>query len=227
MNSENLDSFVISDPTDIEGTLVLPTSPSGDGTLVLPTSPSGDDRLVLPTLHGDDDTLVLPILRGGDDRLIQSQTKRIYNLSLRKKIAERVESLKSKKHFKQIFKLIHSSCPNSYTRDGTGVYINFEVIPNEAIEKVENYLNEVSPKTSFIPLPAKYTPYFSDEFNPKDSGIKLSNHEKNFLKYIGNDSETKNTYEPTNTFDTESSMCVTSESNSTKTKIIIKPFTFE
>jgi hypothetical protein len=178
MNSENLDSFVISDPTDIEGTL----------------SPS-----------------------------IQKN----YNLSLRKKIAERVESLKSKKHFKHIFKLIHNSCPNSYTRDGTGVYINFEVIPNDAMEQVEKYLNEVSPKTSLIPLPAKYTPYFSDEFNPKDSGIKLSNHEKNFLKYIGNDSESKNNIEQATYLDTESSMRGTSETNTVKTKIIIKPFTFE
>jgi hypothetical protein len=187
MNSENLDSFVISDPADIEGTL--------NSTINLsPSHPSTN-----------------PI--------------KAYNLSLRKKIAERVESLKSKKHFKHIFKLIHNSCPNSYTRDGTGVYINFEVIPNEAIEQVETYLNEVSPKTSLIPLPAKYTPYFSDEFNPKDSGIKLSNHEKNFLKYIGNGSESN-----PNTglaIDSESSMRVTSESNAVKTKIIIKPFTFE
>ncbi len=185
MNSENLDSFVISDPTDIEGEVHV-------------ESPSINPR-------------------------------KTYNLSLRKKIAERVESLKSKKHFKQIFKLIHNSCPNSYTRDGTGVYINFEVIPNEAIEQVEIYLNEVSPKTSLIPLPTKYTPYFSDEFNPKDSGIKLSNHEKNFLKYIGNESESKNTNDPNVSMglDTESSMRMTSESNTVKTKIIIKPFTFE
>jgi len=195
MNTENLDSFVISDPTDIEGTLGLQISYSKDNTL----SPS------------------------------QNANSKTYNLSLRKKIAERVESLKSKKHFKQIFKLIHNSCPNSYTRDGTGVYINFEVIPNHTIEQVEMYLNEVSPKTNLIPLPAKYTPYFSDEFNPKDSGLKLSNHEKNFLKYIGNESESKNTYEQnSNTYlDTESSVRGTSESNVVKTKIIIKPFTFE
>lgn len=191
MNSENLDSFVISDPTDIEGNLVCtPSSSSSQKNFFEAPNP-----------------------------------KKVYNLSLRKKIAERVESLKSKKHFKQIFKLIHNSCPNSYTRDGTGVYINFEVIPNDAIEQVEMYLNEVSPKTSLIPLPSKYTPYFSDEFNPKDSGIKLSNHEKNFLKYIGNDSEPNANSGPS--MDTESSMRATSETNAIKTKIIIKPFTFE
>ncbi len=189
MNSENLDSFVISDPTDIEGT----------------------------TFTNSD----VPLVDG------TTNSKKTYNLSLRKKIAERVESLKSKKHFKHIFKLIHNSCPNSYTRDSTGVYINFEVIPNEAIEQVEKYLNEVSPKTSLIPLPSKYTPYFSDEFNPKDSGIKLSNHEKNFLKYIGNETEIKEQNNTGLTIDTESSMRVTSESNNQKTKIIIKPFTFE
>jgi hypothetical protein len=175
MNTENLDSFVISDPADIEASSEINT------------------------------------------------TKKTYSLSQRKKIAERIESLKSKKYFKQIFKLVHGSCPGCYTRDGTGVYINFEVLPNETIESVENYLNEVSPKTSLIPLPAKYTPYFSDEYIPKDSGIKLSNHEKNFLKYIGNESETNKV----NLLESESSMRATSESNAQKTKIIIKPFTFE
>jgi hypothetical protein len=127
MNSENLDSFVISDPTDIET----------------------------------------------NNCLVSPEISKTYSLVQRKKIAERVESLKSKKHFKHIFKLIHTSCPGSYTRDATGVYINFEIIPNYSIELVESYLNEVLPKTSFIPLPTKYTPYFSDEFTPKDSGIKL------------------------------------------------------
>jgi hypothetical protein len=152
--------------------------------------------------------------------------EKTFSLSQRKKIAERVEILKSKKHFKHIFKLIHGSCPGSYTRDSTGVYINFEVIPNKTIETVENYLNEVAPKSSSIPLPTKYTPYFSDEFTHKDSGIKLSNHEKNFLKYIGNDSDTNN---KTNNsiLESESSIRATSDSNTNKTKIIIKPFTFE
>lgn len=178
MNTENLDSFVISDPTDIEAT----------------------------------------------------DPKKTYSLTQRKKIAERVEGLKSKKHFKHIFKLIHKSYPGCYTRDATGVYINFEVLLNETIESVENYLNEVSPKTSLIPLPTKYTPYFSDEFVAKDSGIKLSNHEKNFLKYIGSETESNSNstgQTKTNLLESESSIIATSESNGQKTKIIIKPFTFE
>jgi hypothetical protein len=151
---------------------------------------------------------------------INDSYKKTYGLIQRKKIAERVENLKSKKHFKYIFKLIHNSCPNSYTKDGYGVYINFEVLHNNTMEQIETYLDEVSPKTSLIPLPTKYTPYFSDDYTPKDSGIKLSNHEKNILKYIGNDNDVLNT------FDTESSAKIASET-ATKTKIIIKPFTFD
>lgn len=193
MNSENLDSFVISDPADIEATEEMAT-----------------------TSHSVS--------------VVGELMKKTYSLSQRKKIAERVEGLKSKKHFKQIFKLIHGSCPGCYTRDATGIYINFEVLPNETVESVEQFLNEVSPKTSLIPLPSKYTPYFSDEFVAKDSGIKLSNHEKNFLKYIGNESESNsnsNSIMKSNPLESESSIRATSESNGQKTKIIIKPFTFE
>jgi hypothetical protein len=57
---------------------------------------------------------------------------------------------------------------------------------------------------------------FLDDFNPKDSGIKLSNHEKNFLKYVGNDSDSKNNF-----IESESSLRL---SDQTKTTIVIKPF---
>ena len=185
MHTENFESFVISNPTDIETTFNI------------------DQQI--PSHN------------------IIDLNKKTYSLIQRKKISDRVENLKSKKHLKQIFKLIHDSCPGSYTNDPSGVYINFAIVPNEILINVEEYLNKVSPKINMIPLPAKYTPYFSDEFNPKDSGIKLSNHEKNFLKYIGNESN------ESNVFDSDSSLKATSDSNSnsTKTKIIIKPFTFD
>ena len=190
-----------------------------------------------------------------------------YTLVQKKKLADRVENLKSKKQFKQIFKIIYESSDNSYTKDSSGVYINFNSLSNNTIKLIEDYLNIHVPKIDNIPLPSKYTPYFSDEYNPKDSGIKLSNHEKNFLKYVGhsaegtinpfrehsaegtinpfgghsadgtinpfrgrdcnassnildgNDSETKNNF-----IESESSL---KSSDQNKTKILIKPFTFE
>jgi hypothetical protein len=156
-----------------------------------------------------------------------------FSLVYKKKLADRVENLKSKKHFKEIFRIIYNSSSNSYTKDNTGIYINFNSLDNQTIQLVENYLNNITPKVDPIPLPTKYTPYFSDDFTPKDSGIKLSNHEKNFLKYVGNDSESKNNYsesknnysESKNNYLESDSSLKTSEQN--KTKIIIKPFTFE
>ncbi len=164
------------------------------------------------------------VITNPTDDIILESFKKTYSLIQRKKIAERVETLKSKKHFKHIFKLIHNSCPGSYTKDNCGIYINFEVLSNNIIEQIEDYLNEVLPKTSLIPIPTKYTPYFSDECVPKDSGIKLSNHEKNILKYIGNDNDNNNNSNILPSYDTESSAKNISENT---TKIIIKPFTFD
>lgn len=141
-----------------------------------------------------------------------------YSLNKKKKIAESVESLKSKKHFKQIFKIIYEESSNSYTKDSSGVYINFNTLSNETLFRVENYLQTINPKNDLVPLPSKYTPYFTDNFCSNDSGIRLSNHEKNFLKYIDNDSEIKK-----NLIDSDTK---TSDSN-IKPKIIIKPFNFE
>jgi hypothetical protein len=173
----------------------------------------------------------------------QSSNRPTYTLVQKKKLADRIENLKSKKQFKQIFKIIYESSDNSYTKDSSGVYINFNSLSNDTIKLIEDYLNMYVPKIDNIPLPSKYTPYFSDEYNPKDSGIKLSNHEKNFLKYVGhsaegtinpfrgrecntsnnlsegNDSDNKNNF-----IESESSL---KSSDQNKTKILIKPFTFE
>lgn len=185
----------------------------------------------------------------------QNSNRPTYTLVQKKKLADRIENLKSKKQFKQIFKIIYESSDNSYTKDSSGVYINFNSLSNDTIKLIEDYLNMYVPKIDNIPLPSKYTPYFSDEYNPKDSGIKLSNHEKNFLKYVGhstegtinpfrghstdgtinsergrecntsnnllegNDSDNKNNF-----IESESSL---KSSDQNKTKILIKPFTFE
>ena len=187
----------------------------------------------------------------------QSSNRLSYTLVQKKKLADRVENLKSKKHFKQIFKIIYESSDNSYTKDSSGVYINFNSLSNETIKLIEDYLNINVPKFDTIPLQSKYTPYFSDEYNPKDSGIKLSNHEKNFLKHVGHSALSEDTINPfrghsaegtinpfrgresnlsynlkegndsdskNNFIESESSL---KSSDQNKTKILIKPFTFE
>ena len=153
-------------------------------------------------------------------------SKKTYTIIQKKKLADRVENLKSKKHFKHIFKIIYENSDNSYTKDSSGVYINFNSLANNTIQLIEEYLNIIAPKFDTIPLQSKYIPYFSDDFNPKDSGIKLSNHEKNFLKYVGNDSDNKNNNNNNNNnfIESESSL---KNSDQNKTKILIKPFSFE
>ena len=144
--------------------------------------------------------------------------EKTYSSNLKKKIAIRVENLKSKKHFKEVFRIIHSKSSNSYTKDSSGVYINFNILDNETLKAVEEYLNIINPIVEVIPLPSKYTPYFFENYTAKDSGIKLSNHEKNILKYMDSESESKNIL---NDSDTK-----TSETNK-KVNIIIKPFSYE
>jgi hypothetical protein len=191
MNSENLESFIISNPSDNNA----------------PTDIQVDQ--VLSSYPNDI----------ASEEIVSASNKKSYSIVQKKKIADRVENLKSKKHFKEIFKIIYKQSSNCYTKDSTGVYINFNILSNETLKEVEDFLNIISPKNDLIPLPAKYIPYFLEDFNPKDSGIKLSNHEKNFLKYVGNDSDSKNNF-----IESESSLRL-SEQN--KPTIVIKPFTID
>jgi len=149
------------------------------------------------------------------ENMINSKENINYTANHKKKIADRVENLKSKKHFKEIFKIIHNLAPDTYTLDSSGIYINFNLLSNEVLTEIENFLNIICAKNEEIPLPTKYTPYFSDNFLPKDAGIKLSNHEKNILKYIESETDSMNQ----NDSDKKTS--------ETKPKIIIKPLTFD
>ena len=160
-------------------------------------------------------------------------SEKIYSSNLKKKIANRVENLKSKKHFKEIFKIIHSiNSSNSYTKDSSGVYINFNTLDNNTLKAIEDYLNIINPKLDSIPLPTKYTPYFFDDYTSKDSGIKLSNHEKNILKYMDINTNTSLSENTLRQSESESKYLLndsdtkTSETNK-KVNIIIKPFSYE
>lgn len=144
-----------------------------------------------------------------------------YTNNQKKKLAERVESLTSKKHFKHIFKIIYEYT-NLFTYDSSGVYIKISLLSNDILFKIENYLNSIQILNTHIaiPVPKNFIPYYSDEYSPKKNfGLKLSNHEKNIMKFI--ESDNNNT---TISFDSDFK---TSETNYNKPKIIIKPFNLE
>ena len=156
-----------------------------------------------------------------------------FSINQKKKIAERVENLKSKKHFKEIFKIVFTNS-GSFTRDTTGIYINFNSLDNSILLKIKDYLDNINllTKKDIIPLPSKFLPYFSDESSHKDSGIKFSNHEKNILRHIdGGNSQKNNTcfnnLNSINSINSSSMVDSNSEKSINKQKIIIKPFNLD
>ena len=150
-----------------------------------------------------------------DNNSDNNQNNIQYSLNRKKKIAKWVESLTSKKHFKEVFRIVYSNKLNTYTKNTSGIYINFNTIQNDTLIEIEKYLQLVHPKKELIPLPTKYTPYFVNDYCSQDSGIKLSIHEKNFLKYIDNNSDSKSMLDDSDSRTSDSSI---------KPKIIIKPF---
>jgi hypothetical protein len=137
-----------------------------------------------------------------------------YSNNQKKKIAERVENLTSKKHFKQIFKIIYQNS-DSFTCDSSGVYIKFNLLSDPILYQIETFINSIKPTFNHvvIPIPKNFTPYFSDEYSPNNPDIPLSNHEKKIMKIIESDNNQSSDYRPRERQHT--------------TKIIIKPFNLE
>jgi hypothetical protein len=68
------------------------------------------------------------------ENMINSKENINYTANQKKKIAERVENLKSKKHFKEIFRIVHNLAPETYTLDSSGIYINFNLLSNVSMK---------------------------------------------------------------------------------------------
>jgi hypothetical protein len=190
------------------------------------------DTVIYNNVNNKDDNIIFgnKLDENNKINIVNENVIKDFSINQKKKIAERVENLKSKKHFKEIFKIVFTNS-GSFTRDTTGIYINFNSLDNSILFKIKDYLDNINllTKKDIIPLPTKFLPYFSDESLHKDSGIKFSNHEKNILRHIdgGKSQKHSTSFNNLNSINSSSMLDSNSEKSINKEKIIIKPFNLD
>lgn len=143
------------------------------------------------------------------------QTAQLFNHQDKKEIALKIEKIRNKKYFKQIFKIIHED-EIKYTINDNGVYVNINALSDTTLIKVKEFLETVDVTKNIIPVPKEYVPYCSDDYQSSD--IKLSVQEKNLLKKLKNDTKTS----WINNNDSDMINSITTEEVK-KTKIELKP----
>lgn len=117
---------------------------------------------------------------------IDSKSRK-YSSNSRRKIVLRIAKLKDKKDFVKIFNIIQSEIGKDLSINRNGIFFNINLLSDECVETLNNYLNEINDITTVTDTETKikYKPYSVDEIdNVNKLGPKLSNQEKSILKKI-------------------------------------------
>lgn len=72
-----------------------------------------------------------------------------YSLNDKKAIMTRINNLKSKKHYMEIYKIIKENNV-SYSQNINGIFINLTNIEDDVLDKIVKYLNYIESRNSEI-----------------------------------------------------------------------------
>lgn len=118
---------------------------------------------------------------------MESSVSRKYNSTFRKKLVNRFEKIINKSELLDIYNIIIEDIGNDFSTNQNGIFININILSDKCIDKLIDYLE--SKNNSSISQnnneKINYKTYKLDEVeNISESGIKLSNQEKNIIKRI-------------------------------------------
>lgn len=119
-----------------------------------------------------------------------SKNHRKYNSTYRKKLTSKIEKIKDKSSIIEIYNMITNDIGSNFSSNRNGIFINFNLLSDDCIENINNYLEdklnitntqtETETKTKI-----NYKSYNMDEVEMiSEMGHKLSNQEKTIIKRI-------------------------------------------
>jgi hypothetical protein len=120
------------------------------------------------------------------ENLNTKHNQRYYNLSYRKKLISKIDKLKNKDDYINIYKIIVDDIGTNYCANSNGIFININILSDNCIAQINNYISDKS--KNFIEIyPEKFNfnkIYNNDKIDNISNFVKLSNQEKNLIKKI-------------------------------------------
>lgn len=117
----------------------------------------------------------------------ESTIFKIYNNVEKKNIVRKIEQIKNKKYYIEIFKIIKNN-NIKYTQNRNGLFIDMNKLSNETIYKIDEYLKTLelnaSESDSKLSIDSLTFSNNDDDIRNILGNCKLTNHEKNILKKI-------------------------------------------
>ena len=119
---------------------------------------------------------------------------RKYNTDYRKKLITKFDKIKDKSDYLSIYQIITQDIGNNFSSNRNGIFINMNILSNECIEKLAEFINDktnISTTQSDVEK-INYKSYKFDDiqFISEMGSQKLSTQEKNIIKRIRNKSNT-------------------------------------
>ena len=118
---------------------------------------------------------------------MEINVSRKYNSAFRKKLVSKFEKIKSKSELLDIYNIIIEDIGTDFSTNQNGIFINMNILSDLCIKKLVNYIDDKINLTTSQTDTEKvnYKTYKLDEVeNILETGIKLSNQEKNIIKRI-------------------------------------------
>jgi len=110
---------------------------------------------------------------------------RKYNTIFRKKLIENLNKIQDKNILLDIYNIIIEDIDNNYSSNRNGLFINFNILSNNCIDKLINIVNTINNKNNIKIIDNNFTNYKFDDIEIiSELGHKLTNQEKLFIKKI-------------------------------------------
>lgn len=103
-----------------------------------------------------------------------------YTRASKQELSKRIGKIKSKDHYRQLFKLIHDHDASYVSTSGKGVYITLDKYDNELLTCIEEFLDEHYPTAIYRPLSEGLSEYYSEE----GDDMKMTNTEKKIVRQM-------------------------------------------
>jgi hypothetical protein len=110
---------------------------------------------------------------------------RKYNNDFRKKLITKFNKLKNKIDYIDLYNIIYEDIGNNYSSNMNGLFINMNILSNNCIDKLNNFINSKLNVITIQNDEPNYISYKLDDVEIISEKVhKLSNQEKNIIKRI-------------------------------------------
>jgi hypothetical protein len=118
---------------------------------------------------------------------METNSVRKYNSAFRKKLVSKFEKIKDKTELLDIYNIIIKDIGNDFSSNQNGIFININIVSDTCIKELVEYIDNKNNLTLSNTDTDKvnYKTYNLDDVEHiTESGIKLSNQDKNIIKRI-------------------------------------------